>query len=394
MQRISAVYAKPGMVIECPVYDYWGDIVLEKDTTLGTKDVVTVGDTGIGEIFILNEYAEDIQLKPSIKPETSGALSKGLRRIMIEARATMTNKSAAIIDTSQIDHLVEEAIAELSAANNDDISVSGCFSLKDYNYVHPVKVAIISLLVGKSVGMDDDELKNMGMAALLQNTGYVLIPQGILEKPGPLTESEIQMVQKHPVYGAEILQRYTRVNPEVIDILTQHHERWNGGGYPNQLKQNAIGKAAQIIGITDTCIALASKRPHREEFLPVFAIEHSIVSPGDAIEFILAYSGELFNPDLVRVFATFVPVYPAGVRVKLNNGQEGIVCNTNTGIRRRPQVRVFNNGSGKTPAAAGSEEDHGFEEAGCEPVTRADYTNIDLARKSHRRLFIVETIDY
>ena len=57
MQRISAVHAKPGMVIESPVYDYWGDIVIEKDTVLRTKDVVTVGDTGIGEIFIFNEYA-------------------------------------------------------------------------------------------------------------------------------------------------------------------------------------------------------------------------------------------------------------------------------------------------------------------------------------------------
>lgn len=393
MQRISAVYAKPGMVIECPVYDYWGDVVLEKDTTLGTKDVVTVGDTGIGELFILNEYAEDIQLRPAIKPETSGALSKGLRRIMIEARANMTNKSAGQIDTSHIDRLIEDMIEELADANNDDISVSGCFSLKDYNYVHPVKVAIISLLIGKSVGMDDNELKNMGMAALLQNTGYVLIPQGILEKPGPLTESEIQMVQKHPVYGAEILQRYTNINPETVDILSQHHERWNGGGYPNQLKQDAICRAAQILGITDTCIALASKRPHREEFLPVFAIEHSIVSPRDAIEFILAYSGELFNPDLVREFASFVPVYPAGVRVRLNNGQEGIVCNTNTGMLRRPQVRVFN-GKGKDDGAPCGEEGPGLEDDGSRQAAPHEYTNIDLARKSHRRLFIVETIDY
>jgi HD-GYP domain-containing protein (c-di-GMP phosphodiesterase class II) len=393
MQRISAVYAKPGMVIESPVYDYWGDIVLDKDTVLCTKDVATVGDTGIGEIFILNEYTDDLELRPSISPETSGALSRSLRKIMIEARATLTNKSASMIDTGQIEHLVDEVIVELLEANNDDISVSGCFSLKDYNYVHPVKVAIISLLMGKSVGMNATELKNMGMAALLQNTGYVLIPPGILEKPGPLTDSEIQMVQKHPVYGAEILQRYTRIDPEIIDILCQHHERWTGSGYPFQLKQNAICRAAQILGITDTCIALSSKRPHREEFLPVFAIEHSIVSPRDAIEFVLAYSGELFNPDLVRIFASFVPVYPAGVRVKLNNGQEGIVCNTNTGILRRPQVRVFN-GAGKTSALECSEEEPRLEDAGRKQAEHAEYANIDLAKKSHRRLFIVETIDY
>ncbi len=393
MQRISAVYAKPGMVIESPIYDYWGDIVLEKDTVLCTKDVVKVGDTGIGEIFILNEYAQDIELKPSISPETSGALSRALRKIMIEARTTLTNKSSNTIDTSQIEHMVEDVIVELSEATNDDISMSGCFSLKDYNYVHPVKVAIISLLMGRSIGMNDTEMKNMGMAALLQNTGYVLIPPGILEKPGPLTESELQMVQKHPLYGAEILQRYTQIDQQIIDIVYQHHERWNGSGYPFQLKQNAICRAAQILGITDTCIALSSKRPHREEFLPVFAIDHSIVSPRDAIEFILAYSGELFNPDLVRTFASFVPVYPAGVRIKLNNGQEGIVCNTNTGILRRPQVRVFS-GAGKTEAPALLEDAPGLENAGSKQSQHIEYANIDLAKKSHRRLFIVETIDY
>ena len=393
MQRISAVYAKPGMVIGCPVYDYWGDMVLEKETTLDTRDVVMVSDTGIGEIFISNEYAEDIHLKPSIRPAISGALSKGLRRIMLEARVTVTSKSADMIDTSQINQLLEEAIIELSEANGNDISVSGCFSLKAYNYVHPVKVAIISLLMGRSVGMDDKELKNLGMAALLQNIGCVLIPPAIFEKQGPLTETEIRMVQKHPEYGAEILQRYTGISPEIIDIVYQHHERWNGSGYPFQLKQNAICKAAQILGITDTCIALSSKRPHREEFLPVFAIEHSIVSPRDAIEFILAYSGELFDPGLVRIFALFVPVYPAGVRVRLNNGQEGIVCNTNTGIHRRPHVRIFNS-IGKTAGMACSEENASLEDARCGPDEHVVYTDIDLSRKSHRRLFIVETLEY
>ena len=237
------------------------------------------------------------------------------------------------------------------------------------------------------------ELIEMGIASLLQNIGYALIPPGILEKSGPLNEIELQIVQKHPIYAQEILNRYVDIEPSITDIVLQHHERWNGEGYPNQLKQDEISKPAQIIGITDTCFALASKRPHREEFLPAFAIEQSIVSPKDAIEFIFAYSGELFNPELVRTFTSQIPVYPKGVKIKLNNGKEGVVCKANSGVLRRPQLRIYNKKS-KYKLPSLPVENNGGDKIKAAVETSKNWRDLDLSKGNQKRVFVVDTFDY
>jgi HD-GYP domain-containing protein (c-di-GMP phosphodiesterase class II) len=393
MQRISAVYARPGMTLASPVFDNWGDIIIEDRTILGPKDIDKITNTGVGELFITNDYTADLQLRPIIDPLLSGAISKALRRFIIEIRTTLTNKSHHLLDTNPLKEYTRELVSQLSSIDAGDISINGCFSLKDYNFVHPVKVAAISILIGIAEKMFEPELVEMGMAALFQNIGYALIPHGILEKAGPLNEIELQIVQKHPVYAQEILNRYVEIEPSIIEIVLQHHERWNGGGYPGRLKHDEILKSAQIIGITDTCFALASKRPHREEFLPAFAIEQSIVTPKDAIEFIFAYSGELFNPELVRTFTSQIPVYPKGVKIKLNNGKEGVVCKANSGIVRRPQLIIYNK-KRKYRLPSLPVEDNGGDKNKTTIETSMNWRHLDLSKGNQKRVFVTDTFDY
>ncbi len=103
---------------------------------------------------------------------------------------------------------------------------------KDYDYVHPVKVTSLTLLMGKAAGMGQTELINLGMATLLQNVGYAALPQGVVDKEGAVDEVETQMVQQHAAYGGEIVKRYGQAAQETALIIQQHHERWNGSGYP------------------------------------------------------------------------------------------------------------------------------------------------------------------
>jgi HD-GYP domain-containing protein (c-di-GMP phosphodiesterase class II) len=394
MQRITSVYARPGMTLASPVYDNWGDVIIEERTILGPKDIDKINNVGIGEIFITNDYTLDLQLKPIIEPQLNGAISKALRRFIIETRTTITSKSRNKIDVSPLVEFAKEMVSQLYMVDIGDASINGCFSLKDYNYVHPVKVAAISILIGIAAKMDEKELVNMGLASLLQNVGYALIPHGILEKAGPLNDLEIQIVQKHPVYAQEILTRYAEIDQFVIDIILQHHERWNGQGYPNQLKQDEIMKHAQIIGITDTCFALASKRPHREEFLPSFAIEQSIVSAQEAIEFILAYSGELFNPELVRTFTSQIPIYPKGIKIKLNNGKEGLVYQANSGVLRRPKLRIYSTRNNRYMVPSLSAENRDTIKNRSTVHAGEVYRNVDLSQTKQKRIFVVETFDY
>jgi len=394
MQRISALYVKPGMELARPVYDNWGDLVLPVGVTLDARDIAKVDDIGVGEIFICNEKTEDINVLPLIPPELEGAISKALRRALIECRTMLINRSQQAVDLALVNNLMDELIDTLVSETRGDASIAGCYSLRDYNYVHPVKVASLSVLIGKTCGLSDREIKQLGMASLFQNVGYVILPQGILEKQGFLNSAETKAVQRHPVYGSQILARYTEIGPEAVNIVLQHHERWNGSGYPFGLRNSGISQPAGILGMTDVCFALASKRPHREEFLPAFAIEHSIVSSQDAIEYIYAYSGELFDPALVKNFAKIVPIYPTGTMVKLNDGRIGIVSKSNPEYVRRPKLRIV--GSTVTGASDGPADICTGCELECDERQNGKELkkDIDLSKEIKKNVLISEMNEY
>ncbi len=393
MQRISMIYAKPGMELAQPVYDNWGDVVLAKGTRLDARDIAQIDDIGVGELFIIIRKAEDVQVCPQIPPDLEGAISKALRRMLIDCRTTLISRSQQIIDLVLVGNLMDEMLETVMAELKGDPSIAGCFSLRDYNYVHPVKVASLAMLMGKTIGVSRSQVKQLGMAALFQNIGYVLLPQGILEKSGFLNNAEMKALQRHPVYGSQILSKYTNVGPEAANTVLQHHERWNGSGYPFGLCKQDISVPARILGITDVCFALASKRPHREEFLPAFAIEHSIVSSQDAIEYVIAYSGELFDPELVKVFTRLVPIFPTGAMVKLNDGRIGIVSKSNPDCLRQPKVRII---GGNTESSQELQDICDACELDCDERQGKKDTkrDVDLSKDSKHNMLISELNDY
>ena len=173
------------------------------------------------------------------------------------------------------------------------------------------------------------KLPNLGIAALLMNIGYIFLPPEIRDKLEPLADVELQTFIKHPQLGYEILKQHSRIPPEVAEAVLHHHERCNGSGYPARLRESDISFFAKIISIVDTYYSLVSKRPQRRTLMP-----------HEAIEFIMAYGGELFDLDLVEIFARQVPLYPSGVTVKLSTKETGIIADANIGHIGRPVVRV------------------------------------------------------
>ena len=209
-----------------------------------------------------------------------------------------------------------------------DPDLCGLSSLQVYDYIHPVKVAELSMLIGRLLGLGRQQLVNLGLAAMLENIGYVSLPPGILDKEGPLGEEEWEHVDEHPRYSAAMLTN-ADLDAEVLRAIEQHHERWSGSGYPEGRKGQDICLFARIVAMADIYHSLLSRRPHR-----------GALRPHEAVEFIVAYSGDLFDPELVQVFARQIPQYPAGLVVRLSSGEIGIVSNPNVGHIARPIVRI------------------------------------------------------
>jgi len=326
MRRISVKYARPGMVLGAPVYTCYGTNLLDANVRLDERSVKALKLQGIREIVLDDPRVSDVHLKPLFSPEVEGKAARVLRQLLIEAQR---ERSIGERYFTQVVTAAEAIGQELTLDDVGEISSLEIVSLEDYNYAQPVKVAGLCLLMGKRLGYGLPALTNLALAALLKDVGYILMPPELLAKRGSLTEEEVRTIQRHPADGYELLSQLLPCDAKVAVAVLQHHERWNGIGYPQGLKGSQISPFAQVIAIADTYIALLSKRPHREMRIS-----------SEAVKYIMASGGKEFNPELIPLFVREVPVYRKGLTVRLNTGEVAIVSDANFGFIGRPTLRI------------------------------------------------------
>lgn len=363
MRRISMQYAQPGMVLSVDVYDNYGNVILSQGTRLTIDNVATLGRMAGGEMFFDDRRVDDVPVTPLMPARLEGDAARKLHALLDETTAIIkNNKDSQKININPAQKAIFSMVEQLFPVVMGEVNATGCFSLRDYHYVHPVQVASLSILMGRKAGYKEADLANLGLAALLENVGYVVLPPGMMDEPTSLTSIETHEVNQHPQYGYQILNEYAHVAPEVTTTILQHHEQWDGSGRPRGLKGSDICPYARILALADTYYALVSRRPHRQSYLP-----------HEAIEFIMAYSGELFDPELARLFTKLVPLYPTGVMVNLNTGERGIISDAKPGFIGRPVVRVC--------------YDKHFKEL-------AKPCDMDLTESEHQHRLVTDVVEY
>ena len=159
-----------------------------------------------------------------------------------------------------------------------------------YTRQHSQHVTHYALLIGKALGFSKDELLVLEQAALLHDVGKIGIPDHILRKPGPLSESEWEIMRQHPDIGQEILEHIQVLHLEQ-NMVRHHHERYDGKGYPDGLKGDGIPIYSRILGIADSFHAMVSDRPYRK----ALSIEA-------AVEELIKNRGTQFDPEMVDTF--------------------------------------------------------------------------------------------
>lgn len=210
------------------------------------------------------------------------------------------------------------------------------FKQHDYGtFVHCVNVALLATITGMRLGYKEKRLKYLTMGALLHDLGKLNVPKEILNKPGSLKDDEFVIMKQHPLMGVEMLKN-TPLLPSVLATVKDHHERWNGKGYPYGLIGNNIHMDAQIVAVTDVYEALTANRPYRKG-LP----------PHHALEMIIAWSGKDFNPKVVQAFRESLILYPENAIVTLNTREIGVVAAVPLQMPTRPLIRLLFDNNGR-----------------------------------------------
>lgn len=259
-------------------------------------------------------------------------------------------------DLRPVVEIVARMAQHLAPAVDEHFDAGGVSSRAGFRYAHPANVAALAMAIGASCGFDRERLTAVGVTAALMNVGYVALrSSALLDNTSAFEDEQWVQVRLHPEKSRELLEG-AGLSPEMLEAIAQHHERWDGSGYPAGLRGDQIALYARIVAICDTYASLRAARPHRPP-----------MGPRAALDFVMAGSGTLFDPELVAGFARRVPQYPAGARVRLSGGESGVVVHANIGHICRPVVRIT--AAGGVPVQAPYEIDLS---------ERAHYTNAVL----------------
>jgi HD-GYP domain-containing protein (c-di-GMP phosphodiesterase class II) len=201
-----------------------------------------------------------------------------------------------------------------------------------YASQHALAVAAMSIALGLTLRLDERELLHAAQGALLQDIGTARISERVLNKSTPLTDLEYLHLRSHVDKSRVILENTPGVNDLMFDIVSQHHERIDGTGYPRRLTGEQVSLHAQVAAIVDTYDALTADRPY-----------HGRLEPAAALVQIYSLAGQQMRGDLVQAFVRTLGVYPVGSLVRLDNDYLAIVVEQHREKLLLPVVRMIYN---------------------------------------------------
>jgi HD-GYP domain-containing protein (c-di-GMP phosphodiesterase class II) len=199
-----------------------------------------------------------------------------------------------------------------------------------------VNSAILSALIAAELKIPNHKVMHIITGALLHDVGMLRLPKEILDKKGGLSAAELQRMQAHPLYTYKIITKELLYPEDVGLVALQHHERWDGEGYPRRLAGIAIDLGARIVSVADAFEAMVSHKPYRNSMVGYQAMKN-----------LLSDNSRRFDPDVLKAFIQTMGIYPIGSIVLLNNGAMGRVIEVHGEAPLRPRIRILADEFGK-----------------------------------------------
>lgn len=256
--------------------------------------------------------------------EIKNNVSNAVKNVFNDARMGKAIELTEVKD--QVNNIVESIFR-----NRDALLCLA--SLKDYDnytFIHSVNVSILAVSFGRHLNLSKSQLMNIGLGGLLHDIGKTQIPESILNKPGKYTDEEYNIMKRHVSLGIELLNKHDNIPHDAMLFTAQHHERYNGTGYPQRLYGEKISMIGQIGSISDVYDAITYDR-----------VYHKATSCHGTVKRLYEWSDTLFDRDLIEKFIQCIGIYPFGSFVELNTGHCGIVVSVNHETRLKPSILLL-----------------------------------------------------
>ena len=328
MRYVPVVHLQEQMILGQDIYDASGRMLLAKSTALTPENISYIAYLGVPGIYIDDEFSADIQVKEVIRPEIKQTALSLVKNIFLSDEDNKVSDEEKEIMQSVSD-VVDDIINEEQVMTN----LVNVKTYDDYTYFHSVNVAVLGGILAAKCHLPRTAVEEVVTAGFLHDIGKVAIDINLLNAPRQLPEAERTKMMDHPRIGYETLINRFNFNDNVNLAVYQHHEWYNGGGYPCHIDSRRTTIAGRILKCADVYDAMTSKRIYHNPYLP-----------SEVMEYIMGRSGMEFDPFVVQIMATDFCVYPSGCEVELSDGRKAIVVENHKGFILRPSVRVIETG--------------------------------------------------
>lgn len=342
IKKISTTQLKTGMYIHdlnCSWMDhsfFRSRFKIEDEATL--KKILGIG---MADIYIDTDLGDDVDLAVESPPDTvetakpvlepSSSLPKIIskfspaeefnraKQLYSNANKLMQDMMKDVrlgkqVELEQCEPMVDNIVDSMFRLPSALLPLAQMKSADEYTFQHSVSVAALAVAFGRVLDLPRDEIRELSFGGFLHDVGKARVPDRILNKPGKLDDAEFKVMRDHASHTEELLKNAKGISEIAFNAAVQHHERYDGSGYPRGLKGDEISLHGQMMAIVDVYDAITSIR-----------VYHKGMPPTAALRKLFEWGGSHFNPTLVQAFIKGIGIYPAGSLVRMESDRLGIV---------------------------------------------------------------------
>lgn len=357
LKKIRTEALRPGMYIhdlDCGWIDH--PFLRNRFGVTSEAQIRKVAAAGVREVYIDTARGDDVDNAPTAdearaeidREMVAAALAPApVRRVAaseetLRARKVLGEATTIVrkvmadtrlrhqVRVEAVEQVVEQLTGSILRNSGALLSLCRMKTKDDYTFLHSVSVGALLIAFCRDLGTGADTMREAGIGGMLHDIGKVRVPSGVLNKPGPLTDSEFAAMKLHVVHSRQMLEVTPGIPAAAIDVAGLHHERHDGSGYPDGLAGDAIARIGQMAAICDVYDAITSDR-----------VYHKGLQPTEALRKIFEWNRFHFNPELTQAFLRCIGIYPVGALVMLESGRLALVVDQHEGSLLQPRVRVI-----------------------------------------------------
>jgi HD-GYP domain-containing protein (c-di-GMP phosphodiesterase class II) len=332
MRAMMLERVQPLMKLGKTLFANDGRILLHRGTELSEAYLDHLRSLGFTAIYVEDPFAEDVEPREMVSDKTRMVAVAAVKDAFSSLKAMQgTKHNSDWSGRRSLYHAANSIVTEVSTSKDLCVQLMELRGADGYTFAHSVNVCILGMALARKLEVPYNKMVDLAIGLLIHDIGKLLLPEELRDPDRKLTPAEAKLYEDHTEGGYGLLRDLGSTFGATSKIVAlQHHERWDGQGYPKGLMGDQIHEFAQICAIANTYDRLTTS-----------AVFGKRAMPHEALEYIMGAGGSHFRLPLVQAFLEVVAPYPLGTTVKLNTGEVGIVKRIEKGLPQRPVLRLL-----------------------------------------------------